>query len=287
LSWRCRTPVDVAAMLWRSELDRLGRKDRTGHGKSVTAASHGTRRGDRHDTARSSPPGTVCARRSRSDSAADRALINQVAFYDDPVPVHPEDHRSCADELELARPRRATGSARSDPPGAPSGCPMAIPKLEGAVPVGGRTGAIVARNHVSASGPPRNLVKSGRSDRGDRAPSSTGSRNATSRSTARCSTPNTDPRRTRGGVRGAQSRGMDHPLCHPSSASYLMAVPRLERSPVKKGRPFLRLETDYSMEGRSASSRRRIQAFLEILRSGARCGRAGTRHRLREAWSWW
>jgi benzoyl-CoA reductase/2-hydroxyglutaryl-CoA dehydratase subunit BcrC/BadD/HgdB len=155
------------------------------------------------------------------------------------------------------------------PAGAPrvlvSGCPMAIPNWKipflveknGAVIVGEEScvGERGTRNQVDLSG----IDRSDRSEILDRI--------ASRYFQIDCAvfTPNPDrARHVEEMAARTRADGVIHyaiQFCTP----YLMESHGLEKSARKDGRPFLRLETDYSMED-VPQLETRIEAFLEILR---------------------
>jgi benzoyl-CoA reductase/2-hydroxyglutaryl-CoA dehydratase subunit BcrC/BadD/HgdB len=195
-------------------------------------------------------------------SGLDALLVNQISFYDDPVRFTASVDALC-DELEG---RIAAGEGIA-PAGAPrllvSGCPMAVPnwkvpwivETSGAVIVGEEScvGERGLRGAVAASAEDVGGLMEAIVDR---------------YLTIDCAifTPNPD---RLGHVREIRDRVAADGVLHYSlqfCTPYQMEVGPVEKAVKGDGTPFLRLETDYSMED-VEQLRTRVEAFVELLES--------------------
>jgi benzoyl-CoA reductase/2-hydroxyglutaryl-CoA dehydratase subunit BcrC/BadD/HgdB len=259
------TKSSSAAALWRSEMDRLVEKVEQATGRTITAESllrgveiANAKRAvlDRLNRLRAADPAPISGR--------DALLINQVAFYDDPVRFTQKIAELC-DELE----RRIAAREGVSPAGTPrvllSGCPMAVPNWKVPFLVEKNGAVIVGEESCVGERGTRNLVDLEGIDRGSRAA-------VLDRIAARyfkidCAvfTPNTDRLRH---VEEMSTRNRADGVIHYAiqfCTPYLMESHGMESAAREKEVPFLRLETDYSMED-VPQLETRIQAFLEILR---------------------
>ncbi|MBI4824677.1 MAG: 2-hydroxyacyl-CoA dehydratase [Nitrospirae bacterium] len=192
-------------------------------------------------------------------SGLDALLVNQISFYDDPLRFTEMTNRLC-DELE-GRVRDGIGIM---PKGAPrilvSGSPMAIPNWKlhaisegsGAVVVGEES-CIGERNH-------RDLLDENFSSV-DEAMEKLASRYLGI--DCACFTPNTERLdNIKALVNGLKADGVIHyslQFCTP----YMMEAYKVENAVT--GVPFMRIETDYSMED-FGQLKTRVEAFIEMLR---------------------
>ncbi len=192
-------------------------------------------------------------------SGLDALLVNQVSFYDDPVRFTEMTNKLC-DELDQ-RVSNGTGAAAK---GAPrilvSGSPMAIPNWKlhaiiegsGAVAVGEES-CIGERNH-------RDLLDENFSTV-DEAMEKLASRYLGI--DCACFTPNNERiDNIKALAKSLKADGIIHyslQFCTP----YMMEAYKAERAVT--GVPFMRIETDYSMED-FGQLKTRIEAFIEILR---------------------
>ena len=256
------TKSAAAHRLWRSELERLVEKLESVSGKKVTA--EGLARGVEIVNARRAALARLATLRGAVPSpisGRDALLVNQVAFYDDPVRFTEKLNLLC-EELEA---RVAAGEGACPPEAARvlvSGCPMAAPnwKLHFVLE---KSGAVVV-GEESCVGE--------RGWRNQVTPAAAATRDGLLDAIAErymgidcaCFTPNDDrlgnvtdmARRYRAG--GVVHYGLN--FCTP----YAIEALRVERALRQEGLPFLKVETDYSMED-MPQLETRVQAFLEIL----------------------
>ncbi|HJV64318.1 MAG TPA: double-cubane-cluster-containing anaerobic reductase [Geomonas sp.] len=244
--------------LWESEVLRFREKMEALSGREVTveglqralAIVNGKRKAlQRLSALRSADPAPI--------SGLDALLVNQVSFYDDPVRFTEMTHKLC-DELE----QRIAQGAGVAPKGAKrlivSGSPMAIPNWKlhaivegsGAVIVG-EEACIGERNFRDLADEEFSTVEEGLAKMARRYLSID----------CACFTPN-DERldNIQALTERLQADGMIHyslQFCTP----YLMESFKVERS---ANLPFLKIETDYSMED-FGQLKTRVEAFLEIL----------------------
>lgn len=246
--------------LWHSEVQRFRNKIESMTGKAISledmkkgvATVNGKRRAlQRLSRLRAADPAPI--------SGLDALLVNQISFYDDPERFTRMTNQLC-DELE-ERVRRGEGvSAKGAPRVLISGSPMAIPNWKihaiiegsGAVVVGEES-CIGERNH-------RDLLDE----------DFTGVDDALEKMSHRylgidcaCFTPN-DERldNINALVKSLHADGVIHyslQFCTP----YIMEAYKAEKAVTDV--PFMRLETDYSMED-FGQLKTRVEAFLEMVR---------------------
>ncbi len=259
------TKSPAATELWRREIGRLVEKIEELTGRRITAESlrhavdvvNAKRKVlDRLNRLRAADPAPISGR--------DALLINQVAFYDDPVRFTQKISELC-DELE-ERVAARTGVA---PAGAKrillSGCPMAIPNWKVPFLVEKNGAVIVGEESCVGERGTRNLVDLAGVDPADRGAILDRIANRYFQIDCAVFTPNPDRARhvqeisTRNRADGVVHYALQ--FCTP----YLMEAHGMERSARQEGLPFLRLETDYSMED-MPQLETRVQAFLEMLR---------------------
>lgn len=194
-------------------------------------------------------------------SGLDALLVNQIAFYDDPVRFTASVEKLC-DELE-ARIGRGEGVVPSETPRVVlSGCPMAVPNWKLPAIVESSGAVIVGEESCIGERGQRNLV----SDEGDTVDALLDS--LVDRYFAvDCAifTPNpTRPQHTLDIAGGTRADGVIHfalQFCSP----YQIEAPILERRVEAGGVPVLRIDTDYSTED-VEQLRTRVEAFVEQLR---------------------
>ncbi len=256
------TKTISARQLWRNELGRLVEKMESASGRKVTV--EGLRRGVKIVNAKRAALARLGRLRAADPapiSGKDALLINQVAFYDDPLRFTSKLNELC-DELEV-RVKEGRGVGK---PGAPrilmSGCPMAAPNWKvphlveknGAVIVGEEScvGERGWRNQVAEDGTTVSEILDRIADR---------------YMAIDCAvfTPNEErPDHVVEMARDLKADGVLHyalQFCTP----YMMEARKVQGATEKKRLPLLRLETDYSMED-APQLDTRIQAFLELLR---------------------
>jgi len=255
------TKSDAARSLWLSEIGRLTATIEEVAGRAITA--EGLMAGIRTVNAKRRALQRLArlrAARPAPISGLDALLINQVAFYDDPVRFTEQLDALC-DELEH-RVQRGDGVASPEAPRIlVSGCPMAAPNWKvpaivenlGAVIVGEEScvGERGTRNLVSEDGTTRDEMLEAIADRYldiDCA----------------CFTPN--PERLDHIVEMARDLGAEGVLhyallfCTP----YLVETHKVRERLKAEGIPLLALETDYAAED-VPQLETRIGAFLELL----------------------
>jgi benzoyl-CoA reductase/2-hydroxyglutaryl-CoA dehydratase subunit BcrC/BadD/HgdB len=249
--------------LWRSEIGRLTEKVEEITGKKITAE---TLRGavetvnakrkalHRLNELRAADPSPISGR--------DSLLINQVQFYDDPIRFTQKINELC-DELD-DRVAKKIGIA---PAGTPrllvSGCPMAAPNWKLPFIIEKSGAVIVGEESCVGERGTRNLVDL----------QGVGTREEILDRIAQrymgidCAifTPNTERvDHVTEMARKYKADGVVHyeiQFCTP----YTMESHSMRQAMNQRDIPFLRVETDYSMED-AAQLQTRVQAFLEILK---------------------
>ena len=254
---------DDGKRLWKNEIRRLAEKLTQVTGKEITvdklkAASRvvdAKRRAlQRLSDLRSHDPAPI--------SGLDALLINQISFYDDPVRFTEKLNALC-DELD-ERAKQGTGVA---PKGTPrilvSGSPMAIPnwKLHWIIESSG--GIVVGEEACVGERNFRDLL-------GDFSTVEQAMERMADRSlgiNCACFTPNDDRLTDIDTMsRKLHSQGVVHyalQFCTP----YLVEAFRAKNSVEAAGLPFLRVETDYSLED-AGQIKTRVEAFIEMMRDG-------------------
>ena len=193
-------------------------------------------------------------------SGRDALLVNQIAFYDDPLRLTQKVNELC-DELE-GRIKAGRGVANGAVRLLLSGCPMAVPNWKLPYVVESSGALIVGEESCVGERHTRNLVaEDGRTVE-----------EMLERLVDRymaidcaCFTPN--PERLDHIVemaRGLNAAGVIHyglQFCAPYTTEAYRVEQRLER----EGIPMLRIETDYSLED-VEQLKTRVEAFVEVLR---------------------
>jgi benzoyl-CoA reductase/2-hydroxyglutaryl-CoA dehydratase subunit BcrC/BadD/HgdB len=256
---------DDGRTLWRHEVKRLADKLSEVTGKQLTVerlreaakvVNEKRKALQRLSELRSHDPAPV--------SGLDALLINQIAFYDDPVRFTAKLNELC-DELG-ERVKSGVGVAAK---GAPrvliSGSPMAIPNWKlhfvvessGGVVVGEES--CVGERNFKTLLPDFSSVEEAVEKMADRSMSVN----------CACFTPNDERMTDIKTMSGAlQARGVIHyalQFCTP----YMYEAYKAKDAVEAMGLPFLKIETDYSMED-MGQLKTRVEAFLEILKEGAR-----------------
>ena len=193
-------------------------------------------------------------------SGRDALLVNQVAFYDDPVRFTQSVEKLC-DELE----ERAVSGQGVVPPGTKrilmSGCPMAVPNWKIPYVVEGSGAVIVGEESCIGQRHTRDLVEEGGSSMGEMLDAIV---DRYMKIDCACFTPNYE-RTAHIEELASELRadGVIHyalQFCQP----YAIEAARVEKELGKAGVPLLRVETDYSMED-IGPLKTRIEAFVEML----------------------
>jgi len=255
---------DEGKRLWMSEVKNLAAKLTEVSGKEITleklteaaAVVWEKRRAlQRLSALRASDPAPI--------SGLDALLINQVSFYDDPIRFTRMLNALC-DELE-ERVKNGVGVA---PKGTPriliSGSPMAIPNWKlhaiiegsGAVVVGEES-CVGERNFKSQIDPHFTSIKQGLESIAERYLTIN----------CACFTPNEG---RLDDIQDMTARlhadGVIHyalQFCTPYMVEAYKVKQRLEEKEV----PYLRIETDYSMED-MGQLKTRVEAFIEVMKDG-------------------
>jgi benzoyl-CoA reductase/2-hydroxyglutaryl-CoA dehydratase subunit BcrC/BadD/HgdB len=251
-------------MLWRSEVKRFADRLETMTGKKITTeklqkgaylVNEKRKALQRLSSLRASDPSPI--------SGLDALLVNQVSFYDDPVRFTTKVNELC-DELE----KRVTAGVGVAPKGSKrvliSGSPMAIPNWKlhslvegsGAVVVGEES-CVGERNFAALLKGDISTVQDGLERIADRYMNIH----------CACFTPN-DERMTdiTDMTKKLKADGVIHyalQFCTP----YLMEAYKAKKAVDAVGVPFLKIETDYSMED-AGQLTTRVQAFLEMMGNG-------------------
>jgi benzoyl-CoA reductase/2-hydroxyglutaryl-CoA dehydratase subunit BcrC/BadD/HgdB len=251
--------------LWRSELDRLTIKIEQVTGRAITPEKL-ARATETVNAKRAALHRLNALRRANPApiSGRDALLVNQVAFYDDPVRFTAKVNELC-DELE-ERVVRGEGVAPAHAPRILlSGCPMSAPNWKVPYIIESSGAVIVGEESCVGERGTRNLVDLSGLPAGDRAPLLDRIAERYMKIDCAVFTPNQE--RTDHVLemsRGYQADGVVHysiQFCTP----YAMEAGSVQKAMQGSGIPFLRLETDYSMED-APQLQTRVQAFLELLK---------------------
>lgn len=246
--------------LWLGEVGRFKEKMEELSGKSITlealkeAASvvNAKRKAlQRLSRLRAADPAPI--------SGLDALLINQVSFYDDPLRFTDMVNKLC-DELD-ERVRKGQGVA---PKGTArvlvSGSPMAIPNWKLPAIVEGSGAVIVGEESCIGERNYRELLDEGFSTVQE------GLEKIASRYLSvdcACFTPNSErPENVKSMVKALHADGVIHyslQFCTP----YMMEAHKVEGT--MDGVPFMRIETDYSLED-MGQLKTRVEAFLEMIK---------------------
>lgn len=259
------TKTETSQGHWRSELDRLVAKIEEVTGRKITAES--LRRGVEIANAKRAALNRLNGLRAAEPapiSGRDALLINQVAFYDDPIRFTTKVNEIC-DELEH-RIAKGIGAA---PAGTPrlllSGCPMAAPNWKVPFVIEKNGGVIVGEESCVGERGTRNAVDLSGLAPDDRAGILDRIAQRYFKIDCAVFTPNRE--RTDHVIEMSERSNADGVVhyalqfCTP----YTMEAHGMERAVRGKSLPFLRIETDYSMED-MPQIETRVQAFLELLR---------------------
>jgi benzoyl-CoA reductase/2-hydroxyglutaryl-CoA dehydratase subunit BcrC/BadD/HgdB len=249
--------------LWRSELGRLADKIEEVTGKKITAEA--LRRAVETVNAKRKALHRLNALRAADPapiSGRDSLLINQVQFYDDPIRFTQKVNELC-DELD-ERAAKKTGVA---PKGTPrilvSGCPMAAPNWKLPFIIEQSGAVIVGEESCVGERGSRNLVDI----EGAKTREEILDRIAQRYLGIDCAIFTPNPERidhVTEMARKYKANGVVHyeiQFCTP----YTMESHPLRTAMGKENIPFLRVETDYSMED-APQLQTRVQAFLELLK---------------------
>ena len=255
---------DEGKRLWMSEVKNLAAKLTEVSGKEITleklteavAVVWEKRRAlQRLSALRASDPAPI--------SGLDALLINQVSFYDDPIRFTRMLNALC-DELD-ERVKNGVGVA---PKGTPriliSGSPMAIPNwklhaiIEGSgAMVVGEESCVGERNFKSQLDPHFTSIKQGLESIAERYLTIN----------CACFTPNEG---RLDDIRDMAARLHAHGVIHYAlqfCTPYMVEAYKVKQRLEEKEVPFLRIETDYSMED-MGQLKTRVEAFIEVMKDG-------------------
>ena len=251
-------------ILWRNEVRRFAEKLEELTGKKIdleklktasTIVNEKRKALQRLSFLRSHDPAPI--------SGLDALLVNQVSFYDDPVRFTAKVNELC-DELD-ERVKSGIGVAEKGSPRVLiSGSPMAIPNWKvhaivegsGAVVVG-EEACVGERNFGTLLDEDFSSLEEGMQKIADRYMTIN----------CACFTPNTERLKDiKSMVNKLHADGIIHysiQFCTP----YLIEAFKVRKVAETMGIPFLRIETDYSMED-IGQLKTRIEAFLEMIEKG-------------------
>ena len=256
---------DDGRTLWRNEVKRLADKLSEVTGKQLTVEGLRKAAGvvnekrkalQRLSQLRSNDPAPI--------SGLDALLINQISFYDDPVRFTANLNELC-DELD-ERVKSGVGVASKGTPRVLiSGSPMAIPNWKLHYIVESSGGIVVGEEACVGERNFKNLLPEFSSVA--EAVEKMADRSMTVN--CACFTPNDDRMTDIETMSGAlRAQGVIHyalQFCTP----YMYEAYKAKDAVEAMGLPFLKIETDYSMED-TGQLKTRVEAFLEILKDGAR-----------------
>ena len=254
---------DDGRLLWRNEIKRLAEKLSAVTGRQITLdkLKEASRIVDakrqalqRLSNLRANDPAPI--------SGLDALLVNQISFYDDPIRFTAKLNELC-DELD-ERAKKETGVA---PKGTPrvlvSGSPMAIPNWKLHSIIEGSGGIVVGEEACVGERNFRDLL--GSFSTVDEAMEKMADR--TMGINCACFTPNDGRLADISDMsQRLHAQGVVHyalQFCTPYLVEAYMAKNAVEAA----GMPFLRIETDYSLED-AGQLKTRVEAFIEIIRQG-------------------
>lgn len=198
-------------------------------------------------------------------SGLDALLVNQVSFYDDPVRFTTKVNELCDELAERVKSNKGV-SEKGSPRILVSGSPMAIPNwklhaiIEGSgATVVGEESCVGERNFKALLEENFSSLDEGFQKLADRYMSIN----------CACFTPNDERLKDIEDIaKTLKADGIIHyaiQFCIP----YMMEAYKVKKLAEKMGVPFLRIETDYSMED-MGQLKTRIEAFLEIIEKGVK-----------------
>jgi benzoyl-CoA reductase/2-hydroxyglutaryl-CoA dehydratase subunit BcrC/BadD/HgdB len=198
-------------------------------------------------------------------SGLDALLVNQVSFYDDPVRFTTKVNELCDELAERVKSNKGV-SEKGSPRILVSGSPMAIPNwklhaiIEGSgATVVGEESCVGERNFKALLDENFSSLDEGFEKLADRYMSIN----------CACFTPNDERLKDIEDIaKMLKADGIIHyaiQFCIP----YMMEAYKVKKLAEKMGVPFLRIETDYSLED-MGQLKTRIEAFLEIIEKGVK-----------------
>ena len=252
--------------LWLNEVQRFSAKLEEISGKKITpeklkeaskVVNEKRKALQRLASLRSADPSPI--------SGLDALLVNQVAFYDDPLRFTAKVNELCDELTERVKTGKGV-SAKGNPRILISGSPMAIPNWKIHAIVEGSGATIVGEESCVGERNFASLMDENFSSLNE------GLRNIADRYltiNCACFTPN-DERLTdiETIAKRVKADGILHyaiQFCTP----YMIEATKVKKVAEKRKIPFLRIETDYSMED-MGQLKTRIEAFLEMMGKGVR-----------------
>jgi len=249
--------------MWRNEIGRFAEKLEAVTGKKITLEKlqeaskivNAKRKAlQRLSALRAADPAPI--------SGLDALLVNQISFYDDPVRFTAKTNELC-DELEERIKVGAGVAQKGSTRVLISGSPMAIPNWKLHAIIEGSGASVVGEESCVGERNFRTLLDEGFSSV-EQALDKLSERTLTI--DCACFTPNTERLDNISEmVKRLKAQGVIHyalQFCTP----YMMEAFKAKKTADATGVPFLRIETDYSMEDMGQLGTR-IGAFLEMIQS--------------------
>ena len=249
--------------MWRNEIGRFAEKLEAVTGKKITLEKlqeaskivNAKRKAlQRLSALRAADPAPI--------SGLDALLVNQISFYDDPVRFTAKTNELC-DELEERIKAGAGVAQKGSTRVLISGSPMAIPNWKLHAIIEGSGASVVGEESCVGERNFRTLLDEGFSSV-EQALDKLSERTLTI--DCACFTPNTERLDNISEmVKRLKAQGVIHyalQFCTP----YMMEAFKAKKTADATGVPFLRIETDYSMEDMGQLGTR-IGAFLEMIQS--------------------
>ena len=260
------TKSDNGKALWQNEVKRFSKKLESLTGKKITLEKlkeaskivNDKRKAlQRLSLLRANDPSPI--------SGLDALLINQVAFYDDPLRFTAKVNELC-DELDQRVKSGAGAASKGSPRILVSGSPMAIPNWKLHAITEGSGATIVGEESCVGERNFRSLLDDKFSSLED-AMRKIADRYMTIN--CACFTPNNERLSDIEDLAGRlKADGIIHyaiQFCTP----YMMEAYKVKKVADAMKVPFLRIETDYSMED-MGQLKTRVEAFLEMIGKGVR-----------------
>jgi benzoyl-CoA reductase/2-hydroxyglutaryl-CoA dehydratase subunit BcrC/BadD/HgdB len=252
--------------LWKNEVKKFAEKLESVSGKKITLeklkeaskiVNNKRKALQRLSLLRANDPSPI--------SGLDALLVNQVAFYDDPLRFTAKVNELC-DELET-RAKTGVGVAEKGSPRIlVSGSPMAIPNWKLHAITEGSDAVIVGEESCVGERNFKSLLDDNFSSL-DEAMQKIAERYMTIN--CACFTPNNERLSDIEDLaKRLKADGIIHyaiQFCTP----YMIEAYKVKKHADKMGLPFLRIETDYSMED-MGQLKTRVEAFLELIGKGVR-----------------
>lgn len=254
---------DDGKLMWRHEIEKLASKLTEVTGKEITLEK--LKEASRIVNAKRQALQRLSDLRSYDPapiSGLDALLINQISSYDDPVRFTANLNALC-DELDQRIKEGSGVSAKGAPRILVSGSPMAIPNWKLHYIIEGSGAIVVGEESCVGERNFRNILPEFSSV--EEAIQKIADRSISIN--CACFTPN-DGRLEEINDMAARlhAQGVVHyalQFCTP----YMVEAFRAKNAVEAAGRPFLRIETDYSLED-AGQLKTRVEAFIEMIRDG-------------------